>query len=139
MKIRFDEMKPGQQFLYNECLCTKLDKVWFMDNTMCDFSFVVLSGLDEDDRAEIRTDSFDREELPKEYDAVWISEESHARHEKPDEFWLVYRGSLIAPVDHGKRMTRYCKIKRTKVVVLHAKMDSLSPVRLLSFEPPSKE
>ena len=139
MKIRFDEMKPGQQFLYNECLCTKLDTVFMMDNTMRDFSFVVLSGLDEDDRAEIHTSSFGSEEASKEYDAVWISEESHARHEKSDEFWLVYRGSLIAPVDHSKRMTRHCKIKPTKVVVLHAKMDSLSPVRPLSFEPPSKE
>jgi mannose-6-phosphate isomerase-like protein (cupin superfamily) len=139
MKVRFDAMQPGQMFLHNECLCTKLGKVWCMDNTVRGFSFVVLSGLDEDDRAEIRNDSFDLEEISKEYDAVWISEESHARHEKSDEFWLVYRGALIAPVDHSKRMTRYCKIKPEKVVVLHAKMDSLSPVRLLSFESPSQE
>jgi hypothetical protein len=132
--MRFSDMKPEQRFLKGECLCKKSGEKFF-DGTQPYFSYIKLSGLDEDDRIEICTGSFDGEELDQEYEAVWLSKESYARHEVSNERWLVYRDALVTPVAYSKRMTQYQKVKSSgNIAVLHGKMDSLSPVYVLHFE-----
>lgn len=132
MMMRFVDMKPGQLFLNGKVLCEKSAKFGcsYPKKDQPFFTYVTLSGLDEDGTTKTELGSFSGEEMEVEYEAVILSP-SLARYEANNSQYLCYRGALVEPVRFDKRMTAYYVKEGDTITTKHEKMDSLSPVQII--------